>query len=290
LHQACGGHEFFFENNDGRIVLIYPVNDRVIVGTSDLKIDNPDDARCTDEEVDYFLELIGKIFPNLQVDRSQIVFKFSGVRPLPYSDANTTGQISRDHSNRIIEPDETRSFPIFNLIGGKWTTFRAFGEQVADSTLERLGVARKGSTAGLAIGGGKDYPKTSADQEKWITKVAEKAELSRDRLRTLFERYGTRAADIAYFIADGDDTPLTSLPTYSKREIVFLVRTEKVTKLDDLLLRRTPLGMYGHLTMALVQELADITAEVLEWPTDLKQEMIQSALAILANKHDIHFD
>src|SRR5512138_2759524 len=58
LRQAIGDHEFFFENQDGRIVLIFPLYDRVQVGTSDIPIDNPDEARCTPEEVDYFIKLV----------------------------------------------------------------------------------------------------------------------------------------------------------------------------------------------------------------------------------------
>src|ERR1700690_3795230 len=57
LRSVIGDHEFFFENKDGRIVLIFPLYDRVLVGTSDIPIENPDEAICTEEEVDYFLEM-----------------------------------------------------------------------------------------------------------------------------------------------------------------------------------------------------------------------------------------
>jgi len=75
-------------------VLIFPLLDKVIVGTSDIPIENPDDARSTDEEVNYFLEMIWRVFPNIKLKHEQIVFRFSGVRPLAYSDAKTTGQIT----------------------------------------------------------------------------------------------------------------------------------------------------------------------------------------------------
>jgi glycerol-3-phosphate dehydrogenase len=103
LRQAIGDHEFFFENKDGRIVLIFPLFDKVLVGTSDIPIENPDEALCTEQEVDYFLEMIGKVFPDIEVNRKHIVFQFSGVRPLEFSQARTTGQISRDHSIQVTE-------------------------------------------------------------------------------------------------------------------------------------------------------------------------------------------
>ena len=54
LRKAIGEHEFFFENEDGRIVLIYPLYDRVLIGTSDIPIENPDEALCTEEEIELF--------------------------------------------------------------------------------------------------------------------------------------------------------------------------------------------------------------------------------------------
>ena len=76
LRAAIGENEFFFENKDGRIVLIFPLYDRVLIGTSDIPIENPDEARCTDEEVDYFLGLTRRVFPNFKLTRDQIVFRF----------------------------------------------------------------------------------------------------------------------------------------------------------------------------------------------------------------------
>src|SRR5215208_4299049 len=63
LRKTIGDHEFFFENEDGRIVLILPFYDRVLIGTSDIPVEHPDDIQCTDEEIDYFLNLTRRIFP-----------------------------------------------------------------------------------------------------------------------------------------------------------------------------------------------------------------------------------
>ena len=94
LHRATGGSEFFFENKDGRIVLILPFLNRVMVGTTDIRVDNPDEAVCTEDEVDYILGMIPRIFPKIEVSRSHIVYWFTGVRPLPSSEDSSTGTIS----------------------------------------------------------------------------------------------------------------------------------------------------------------------------------------------------
>ncbi len=163
LRKAIGDHEFFFENKDGRIVLVFPLFDKVMIGTSDLPIEDPDSARCNEDEVDYFIEMVGRVFPKIKVSREQIVFRFSGVRPLAYTgSAKTTGQITRDHH---IREDKLGNIPVYSLVGGKWTSFRAFSEQVADRTLAFLGQTRKAGTTSLPIGAGADAPalKTTPD-------------------------------------------------------------------------------------------------------------------------------
>jgi len=91
LREAIGDHEFFFENKDGRIVLIFPFYDKVIIGTSDLPVKDVDDVVCSPEEEQYFIDLVARIFPSIKISKENIVFRFSGVRPLEYSKAKTTG-------------------------------------------------------------------------------------------------------------------------------------------------------------------------------------------------------
>jgi len=153
LRAAIGDHEFFFENKDGRIVLIFPLFDKVMIGTSDIPIDDPDSARCTDEEVNYFLEMVARVFPGIPVSRDQIIFRFSGVRPLAYTLARNAGQITRDHH---IQENFLGEIPVYSLVGGKWTSFRAFSQQVTDRALSFLGKTRKADTTSLPIGAGQD--------------------------------------------------------------------------------------------------------------------------------------
>ncbi|HEY1104638.1 MAG TPA: FAD-dependent oxidoreductase, partial [Agromyces sp.] len=68
LYAATAGREIFFEHEDGRIVLIYPLKGRVMVGTTDLEHDMREPAICTEEEVDYFFDLIAHVFPAVRVD------------------------------------------------------------------------------------------------------------------------------------------------------------------------------------------------------------------------------
>jgi glycerol-3-phosphate dehydrogenase len=288
LRNAISENEFFFENKDGRIVLIFPLDDKVLIGTSDLPIEDPDTARCTNEEIDYFLDMVKVIFPDIHVRREQIIFQFSGVRPLPASDSTTTGQISRDHTIKIIPPGDGLEFPIYNLIGGKWTSFRALSEEITDQILKTLNRTRKTSTRMLPIGGGRDFPKTLDAYNEWINNQISESSLSTERIDELFDRYGTRAERIIEFISSNPDQPLNSIQNYSQGEIQFITREEKIVHLDDFLLRRSMLAKLGLLSLDLVDEIVDIIGNELGWSIVRRNEEIERALNVLKDQHGVH--
>jgi glycerol-3-phosphate dehydrogenase len=291
LRAAIGEHEFFFENSDGRIVLICPLEHRVLVGTSDIRISDPDEAVCTDDEIAYFLGMTARVFPNIKVDQSHIVFTFSGVRPLPAADAKSTGQISRDHSIEVIEPSGDVAFPVLNLVGGKWTTFRAFAEQTTDRVLDRLGKKRRMTTATVAIGGGNAYPQTPQARSAWIERESAASGLTNAQVDQLFQRYGTLASDVSTAIvtnrAQGADQPLQHQPTYLRGEVSYLAQVEKVVHLEDFILRRSSLGMLGLLTRSLLEELSDVIGETLGWSPEERQREVAETLARLAERHRV---
>lgn len=288
LRAAIGENEFFFENDDGRIVLILPLYDRVLVGTSDIKIENPDEARVTDEEIEYFIGMIARVFPSIRVTREQIVFQFTGVRPLPRSGAKTPGQVSRDHHIEVLSGDWTNlNFPVYSLVGGKWTSFRAFSEEVTDKALAFLGRQRLKNTHDLPIGGGRGYPRSDEEYTRQLEGLAAWTALDRNFLNVLFERYGTRAEAVATFIKRGGDTPLKFAAGYTKREIMFLAQHEKAVHLDDMLLRRTMLAMLGRLTREAVNEIADAMAEPLGWDRERKNAEVERTLRLLADRHGV---
>jgi glycerol-3-phosphate dehydrogenase len=288
LRKTIGDHEFFFENKDGRIVLIFPLYDHVLIGTSDIPVDNPDEVRCTDEEIDYFLEMVRRVFPSVELTPEDIVFQFSGVRPLPRSGARSAGQISRDHSIEVLSGDWTNlRFPVYSLVGGKWTSFRAFSEQVTDKALGYLGLKRQKDTRSLPIGGGRGYPRDAAEVRRQIESLSAWTGVSRERLKTLFERYGSRAEAVATFMNGGTDQILTTLPNYTRRELNFLIQHEKILHLDDFLLRRSMLAMLGRVRRETIEELADLFANFLGWNAEQRDVEVTRSLSILAEKHGV---
>jgi glycerol-3-phosphate dehydrogenase len=290
LHALTRGDMFHFINTDGRLTIFYPIEDKVLIGTTDLRIDDPDSAVCDEDETDYLLQSVSHIFPAIKLDRSHIVFRFSGMRPLPTNNALVTGQISRDHSFPFTAPNTQVSFPLYSLVGGKWTTFRAFAEQVTDQLLADLRQPRRVDTKRLAIGGGKAYPRTDAERTAWLRKVQQAADMPLRRLDVLLERYGTRAEVVARYMAAAPDEPLRHHPAYTRREIQYIALHEQVAHVDDVILRRTLIGLLGQLTPELLRELTEVLGTALGWSAEQQRAEIERTITLYRQRHGVELD
>jgi glycerol-3-phosphate dehydrogenase len=275
LVQATGDEMIYFVNRDGRICLFYVIDGKVLAGSTDIPTDDPD-ATCDEGEVDYLLQSMKQAFPSIKVDRSHVVFRFCGVRPLPRSNALTPGQISRDHSFPVLPPGNGINFPIYSLVGGKWTTYRALSEQVADAILRVLGRPRVRSSADIPIGGGKGYPR-----------LPQGTGLPQERLLALQERYGAGADRVAAYMKASPDAPLANHAGYSRREIEFMALNERVVHLDDLIMRRTLIGILGELNLPLLKELAAVVSRVLLWPEQKTAAEIERVVQLFRKVHGV---
>ena len=281
LVAATQGREIFFEHSDGRIVLIYPLKGKVMVGTTDIEADPREPARCTEDEIDYFFDLIHHVFPTIEVNRDQIVYRFSGIRPLPRHEDTAPGFVSRDYR---IETDRSGEVPLLSLVGGKWTTFRALGENLADHVLEALGRPRSVSTAGLPIGGGLGFPRTTRARASW--KQTNLAGADAARGDQLLARYGTRAAQVWEFIEREDDHILAG-GALSTRELEWMVHNELVVRLVDVVLRRTSIAFVGDVTTGIIDEIADALAPLLGWTAQHRDAEIEATVQVLNDAHGL---
>jgi glycerol-3-phosphate dehydrogenase len=287
LVRELAGRMIYFGTPDGRICLVFPFLGLALLGSTDIRVDDPDAARCDAAETAYMLGQLKTLFPGFEIDERHIVYRYCGVRPLPASDALDPGAVSRDHMVRVDEPDADRAFPVLSLIGGKWTTFRALAEEVADMLLARIGRDRTSHTRDLAIGGGRDFPRDDAARHKWIAGQAETSGLDQTRVGALLERYGTTAARVAAHCAGAQDAPLSSLPSYSRAELQELAEHELVGRLADVLFRRTTLAITGQLSRALVEEAAAAIAPTMGWDEPRQQAEIAATLETAAERHDV---
>ena len=296
LLAACNGREIFFEHTDGRIVLIYPMGDRVLVGTTDVDADMAEDAVCTEAEIDYFFDLIGHVFPDITVDREQIVYTFSGVRPLPRHDATQPGFVSRDYRIERRAGAGRRGAGqgggavVLSLVGGKWTTFRALAEHLSNDVLAELGHGTEGF----------DGETRHRRRRRLPGQRGRRAALDQGAhgRRTRRGPHGRTADPLRHPRRGSHQLPrrrpgaapdrlLHSTRELSVRELEFMARNEQVGHLVDVLIRRTSLAFRGLVTGELLNEVADILAGPLGWDAATRTSEITHAQEVLKRFHGV---
>lgn len=145
LRASLGDGGIYAEASDGRMVFVLPFGEeQTLVGTTDEPFDaRPETAVAEPHEIDYLIDLVNEVVSSARLTREDVVMSYSGVRPLPFGSADSPSSIPRGH---WIEENTHGPIPILTLIGGKLTTCRSLGEEVADRVLARLRMPRLASS------------------------------------------------------------------------------------------------------------------------------------------------
>lgn len=289
LSQALNGRMLYFETHDFRACLALPLDDtHVYVGTTDIRTDDPDDTRASDDEIAYIFDVLRPVLPGADLRRDDIVFVMAGIRPLPFQDnqVKATGAISRDHRIDRFDPTPDRPFLTLTLVGGKWTTYRKLAEQAADLVLAELGQTRSTDTATLPIGGALGLPDTAPARSAWVAQQAAAARCDPERFAQLAERYGSGAGAVAR-AERADPRRFAAITGYTPAEIAGMCRDERVSRLQDVVLRRTLMGFEGQTTEPALAELADLVTEALGWDPARRDAELADTRALLRDRHGV---
>ncbi|WP_028913676.1 glycerol-3-phosphate dehydrogenase [Pseudorhodobacter ferrugineus] len=234
-HDKC----YFFQGTDGRIIFAIPYEqDFTLIGTTDAEHESPDKAPvCTDKERDYLIGFANKYFKQ-DITAADVVWTYSGVRPLYDDGASSATAATRDYTLKV---DATGGAPILNIFGGKITTYR----RLAESALDKVAVYFPGLsgkwTAGVALPGG-DFPQDGVpDLIAALRK--DYPFLTAFWARRLIRAYGTEAAVVL-----GDAKTPTDLgrdfgATLTAREVDWLMTREYARRAEDVVWRRNKLGL-----------------------------------------------
>lgn len=231
---------YIFQNTDGRIVFAIPYEDDfTLVGTTDTDyVGDPADATISDAETDYLCQAVSAYFKR-PVTRDDIVRTYSGVRPLFDDGASAAQKATRDYVLRT-EGDLGSGF-LVNIFGGKITTYRRLAESVLGKIEDALG-ARGGSWTGAAPLTGGDFSIDGFDG--LVARLRdEHAYLAARHARRLVRLYGTRA----WVIVDGCTSAADLGPCFGAdlydAEVRYLIDAEWAVSAEDILWRRTKLGL-----------------------------------------------
>jgi glycerol-3-phosphate dehydrogenase len=256
LVQALNGEAVYAEADDGRLVFILPFEDSVLVGTTDERFETtPDQAAASQSEIEYLVEMVNEVFPDVNLTVAEVDAHYSGVRPLPYQAEGTTGSIPRGH---WIESTNIDGIPIDTLIGGKLTTCRALGEETADRVLSRLFVARSVTTKERAVPGSDHLSQDVAANDKFWSDVAASTRFDRESVVACGKLVGSRVLSIFNGLQDPDDRRLVVGTKFPRGFVRYLIETEWTQELEDLVERRLMLTDHKHLPEATLRELASL--------------------------------
>ena len=224
-----GDHAYILQQADGRVVFALPYDEHSLVGTTDVPVERPGEAEISPEEIDYLCAAANAYFRHA-IAPADVVWSYSGVRSLHDDGSASAKDVSRDYH---LERDPGPGAPLLSVFGGKITTARA----LAVEALERLEVEGFKFTATSPLPGGAITPGFNL----WL------AELGRwmpaDLLHRLATAYGTRLDRLL----DGIDSMAGLGRHYGaglyQAELHYLLDTEFARTADDVLWRRTKLGL-----------------------------------------------
>ena len=248
---------YLFQNGDGRVCFAIPYqHDYTLIGTTDEDFTgDPATASITDPETDYLLSAVGE-YLETPIDRSTIRWTYAGVRPLHGDEKKTAQAATRDYS---LELDAPRGCaPLLSIFGGKLTTYRSLSEQALKKLAPSFPEMRGPWTATAPLPGG-DIP---APFEQWAGEMARRyAFLDPALVQRLCRAYGTRVVAVLDGVAIETDLGRDFGAGLSQREVDYLVANEWATTAEDILWRRTKLGL--RLDAA---QVADLTASLQKTP------------------------
>ena len=230
-------YAYIFQQPDRRIVFAIPYErDFTLIGTTDIDYkDDPSHPVISAEETRYLCDAANRYFKK-QLTPGDVVWNYSGVRPLLQDEAGSASEVTRDYQLDL----DTDGPPLLNVFGGKLTTFRKLSEEAVDRLAPLLGNDRPAWTA--------DAKPLPGGGERDIDGLLEDIRASRPWLSEAFawrlvHSYGTRARDLL-----GEAASLDALGEHFgadlyQAEVDYLVRHEWVTEVEDILWRRSKLGL-----------------------------------------------
>lgn len=233
-HDRC----YFFQGEDGRIIFAIPYeSDFTLIGTTDKDHQgSPSEVACTPEEQDYLLAFASRYFEK-PVTRADVVWTYSGVRPLYNDGAKSATAATRDY---VLSLDENGP-PLLNVFGGKITTYRRLAESALSKLAPFFPAATGPWTAGASLPGG-DFPHDGAEALAQSLRQ-EHPFLNAPWAKRLVRAYGTDARRILAGSRTAEDLGRSFGATLTEKEVLWLMRHEFARRAEDVVWRRSKLGL-----------------------------------------------
>jgi glycerol-3-phosphate dehydrogenase len=230
---------YIFQSIDRRIVFAIPYeHDFTLIGTTDVDYrGDPAAVRIQEAEVRYLCDLVNRYFTR-QITPADVVWSYAGVRPLLSDDASDPSSVTRDYALEL----ELEPAPLLSVFGGKITTYRKLAESAVDLLARPLGSSAAPWTREARLPGG-DLPGGSL--AAFLRSVGKRYPWLPLSVRTRYvHAYGTRIGQVIGDAHSLEEMGEQLLPELYEREVAYLCREEYARTVDDILWRRTKVGLH----------------------------------------------
>jgi len=244
---------------DGRPFFVVPWDGKLLVGTTDERYaGDPGRVSADAREIEYLLRETNRAFPSARLTRGDVLYIYSGVRPLPRVAEGEEGAVTRRH---FVRPSRVRG--LYSVVGGKLTTYRALSEQVVDLIFRALGrTPPPCRTATVPLPGA-----AVEDSDAFRRDFEARSTLAPTSTARLLKVYGARASEVLR-LAQSDEglAQVISEETGTvAAEVVYAFREEMAETLADCLSRRTMVGLNGSVGLDAVERAARAARRFLGW-------------------------
>ncbi len=238
-------HAYLFQNADGRIIFAIPYEGRfTLIGTTDVEwTGEPAAVQIDASEIDYLCEQASRYFAH-PVRPADVVWSYSGVRPLIDDESGNPAAVTRDYR---LELSRGAGAPLLSVWGGKITTFRKLAEEAGDELCRALGHAGKAWTETVALPGG-DLSGWIAPSGRPSSDIIAFREALAARVPQLdaatCARWARSYGALVQHILDAGDLGAAIAPGLYEAELRYLRKREWAVSVDDVLWRRSKLGLH----------------------------------------------
>ena len=256
----CAEALYLTAGSDERLFFVIPWGDLSLIGTTDVDYsDDPDRVMPTRDDIDYLLAESRRHLRDVELGRDDVVAAFAGLRPLIAEDQESASKVSREH--RVV----VSSSGLISVGGGKYTTYRAVAEEVADLVVARLGLKDPGCrTDRVALPGGEGMQIRAGHRHHWrmLRKLGGVSAAQVERLAAL---YGARTRQLLAMLEDdpGLAEPVCAGSELLRVQVAYGVLHEMARCPADLLRRRTPLALGKGRGLTELKAVAEQMAKLL---------------------------
>ena len=231
---------YILQNEDNRIVFIIPyLNDFSLIGTTDVEYnDDPRDVEISQTEIDYLIDVVNDHFVK-QLSSDDVVWTFAGVRSLCDDESDSPQAITRDYTLELEQ--STNDAPLLSIFGGKLTTYRKLGEAAMKKLKPFFPEMGSPWTASSPLPGGN----FSCSREKFASTLAQQYPWIDDKLAQRYvSQFGNRTHKLLAGISNKAEMGKCFAEGLYQIELDYLIDSEMAKNGEDVLWRRTKLGLY----------------------------------------------